>query len=576
MFTMTTKESNFRIISSIFYSYILNNPICRSFMFPVISIMLLAKYTEIIGAEQTEKLSLMIQNGQRNMNIILKFSLVSILIVILVEIHSFIICKAGQLGYRVANRDVFKYFLDLDPQNFDKIGKGEIQNLVNRKSQAVQDMIDVFTLNFFPTFLTLLFSTYSVFNNIGLGVSILINLGVICYAFATIKITEWRNKMRKRLNTAQNKTSNIMIDSLYNYEAIYTYDNKTFEVEKYDKALKNVESNSTELARSMYLLNLTQKGIWCVMTVIIILKACYDGKMIRIEKFTYLISIIGIVMKSMDNLGFMYGKFKTALLNAKLTLIQYEIIKNNSLRTALRLNNELAVRNMSIKKGGKTIFENINFSIKKGEKVAIIGKNGIGKSTLLKALIGLNAYEGDVKIDDLNLSDLSDTSKKNIIAYVPQNAILFDDTVLNNIKYGNRKVYDEDVYAVSKKFGIHDSILRLEKGYFTEVGEQGKKLSGGERQKVLILRAILRGTSIILMDEPTSSLDKQSEMNIISEIVKMKDITVLSIVHNLDLLKAFDRVLVVKDRSNIEEINSNVPICFEDFESCDVKQIKFD
>lgn len=566
---MLKKETNLSIISSIFHSYILNNPICRSFMVPVLSIMIFSKYMEIVGAEQTEKLSLMIQSGHRNFLILFKFSMISIITVILVEVHSFVICKAGQLGYRVANRDAFKYFLELDPQNFDKIGKGEIQNLVNRKSSAVQDMIDVITLNFFPTFLTMLFTTYSVFKSLGIVTAILINIGVICYALATIRITEWRNQMRKRLNMATNKTANIMMDSLYNYEAIYTYDNKNYEIGKYDRSLKNVESNSTELARSMYILNLVQKGIWCVMTIITVFKSCYGNeRLIKIEKFTFLISIIGIIMKSMDNLGFMYGKFKTALINAKISLEHYEEEKNKGYRYSMRLNAAINIRNLTVRKGEKTIFENVNFSIKKGEKIAIIGKNGLGKSTLLKVLVKLNKFEGEIFIDEINFRDLNEIALKCIITYVPQNAILFDETVMDNIKYGNGKIFDEEVYTLSKLLGIHDSFLKLENGYLSNVGEQGKKLSGGERQKVLLLRALLRGSSVILMDEPTASLDKQSELNIINSITSMKDLTVVTIVHNFELLNKFDRVLIIKDKSTIEEMNMEAPIKFEDFGQC--------
>lgn len=524
-------------------------------MLPVILTMIIAKYAEVMGARQTENISKMIKSGTTKTSVLLMYSLICVIGIVLVEIQSFFICRAGQQGYRSANSDTLKYFLDLDPEKFNKLGLGEIQSVVQRRSQAVQDLIDVITLNFFPTFLTILFVSYEVFRNMGWPIVLIINISVLGYGIATIKITEWRNNIRRRLNRAQNKASNLMMDSLHNYETVFSCKSSDFEIEKYNGTLKTVEYCSTEIARSLYLLNLAQKGIWCAMSIVIIFFSCYSSSwQISIEKYTFLIYITGLTMKALDNFGFMYGKYKAATINIACCNVESDSQRIDGHRTAFRLNDQITANNLTITKGAHNILKDANFTVTKGSKVAIIGRNGSGKSTLLKSLVKLVEFEGEVMIDNTRLTELTDSSLKTIIAFISQSAVLFDDTVMGNIKYSNEKTFDEEVIRISKEFKIHDSILKLRSGYLTIVGEQGKLLSGGERQKILILRALLRQPSILLLDEATASLDKRSEDEIFNSLLKREDLTVMAIIHNLELLQLFDRILLVQD-GKIEELN---------------------
>ncbi|KAM0681273.1 hypothetical protein GINT2_000472 [Glugoides intestinalis] len=546
-------EKDRHILSNIFSKYIFHSYVNRAIIFPVIFIMVIAKYTEVICARKIEAVSKMIKLGETNLSILLSYSVVIITSIILVEIQSFAVCKVGRIGYRLASRDTLGYFLELAPEKFGSFGLGEIQNIVGRRSQAVQDLIDVFVLNFLPSFLTMIFVSYEVLKGMGLIVVLIINFSVFFYAIVTINITKWRNKMRKRLNIAQNKSSNIIFDSLSNFDTVFTYKSSDYEMEKYSASLRNVEKHSTEIARSLYLLNLAQKGIWSCMSITIIFLSCYStSPKITIEKFTFLTYITGLIMKTFDNFGFMYGKYKEAMTNAKISEILQDNPKDSGYRTAFRLNHKIMASGITIKKEEHEIIDDANFKIDKGDKIAIIGKNGAGKSTLLKSLIKLNKYSGEISIDNIKYTDLTDASIKNIITFIPQTAVLFEDTVMANIKYGNHKIFDEEVYRASKELGIHDSIMKLQNGYATYVGEQGKLLSGGERQKVLLLRAILRQTSVLLMDESTASLDKPSELKIIDTIVKNTNLTVLAIIHNLSLLKFFNKVFLVKDGKVIE------------------------
>ena len=205
--------------------------------------------------------------------------------------------------------------------------------------------------------------------------------------------------------------------------------------------------------------------------------------------------------------------------------------------------------------------ENINLSVKDGEFVCFVGPSGCGKSTLIKSLVNLIESEGSVKIDGVDTREISDGSYKGLVSYVPQNAILFNETVMTNIKYGNYKICDEEVYRISMSLGIHESIIKLENGYYTNVGEQGKNLSGGERQKILILRCVLRQPQILLMDEATSNLDKLSEMRIMKKILSDEETTIMAIIHNLELLPLFNRILWIHD-GKIEDLQDRDSIDF--------------
>lgn len=560
---MIDSEKDWNIVKNIIYTYIIQSPVNRTLVLPVLITMAIAKYLEVLGASQTKEISRMIKNGQNDFSTIFIYSLVGIAAIVLVEMQSFLICKAGQSGYRKSNLNTYRYFLDLRPEEFGTVGKGEITSTIARKSQAVQDMIDVLTLNFFPTLLTLFFVSLEVFNGLGIDSAIIINICVILYAVVTVRITTWRNSMRKSLIHAQNKASNLLIDGLYNYETIFTYNSEDTELEKYNLSLKNVERHSTDVSRSLYILNLAQRSIWWLMSIVLILISIYRAdQKATTEQFVFLVYIIGVVVKSLDNFGFMYGKLQAAIINAKLTNLTSRSSANDGYRTAYSFDRVLEVKDLNLEVGNKMILNNASFTINYGDKVAIIGKNGSGKTTMLKSLVKLANSKGLIEIDGISVRDITDVSFKQLISYIPQNVVLFDDTVMQNIKYGNSKIYDEEIFRISQELGIHESIIKLEQGYSTRVGEQGKSLSGGERQKVAILRARARNSQILIMDESTSNLDKQSESKIMKSILQDQNTTVLSIIHNMEFLNLFNKILWINE-GTITEVQNVDEIDFE-------------
>jgi len=334
------------------------------------------------------------------------------------------------------------------------------------------------------------------------------------------------------------------------------YNTQDYEALKYDTALRKVETHTTSLESSKYILNFVQKGIWCLLSIAIITAATLGLTVERMntEELAFFIGVIAILIKSLDNFGYMYGKYQQALINMKLVTLSEDDLEGGGCRQIYKFTDKISFRGLTLKSNDKVLVENACFDVKKGEKVAIIGKNGVGKSSLLKSLLKIKPFKiGGIFIDDVSIDEISDESFKSIVSYVSLDPRLFNNTAMYNISYGTSKPFDEDIYRLSKELGLHKDIRALENGYHTQVGEQGTALSGGERQKIIVLRALIRESPILLMDEPTASLDKRAEEKILGQIMKYDDLTVVVIVHNLDILSIFDRILLV-ERNGVREI----------------------
>lgn len=545
---MGMKRSDIDILWEVWSRYVMGVCTTRRMLFPTMLVMVIAKFLEVKVADLYKSISVAIRTGDTIHGILFLYAAIYAFSVITSELQSYFICCAGQTGYRLASKRAYSHYITLQPPAFAKQGKAVMQNNISKKAQAVQDIIDVFTLNFFPTFLTVVFVSISVIRNIGLIPMMLINMAIIIYAISTVKITQRRNLVRIKINNAQNRTSSIQLDGLMNYDTVYAYNNQAYEVHKYDCALERQEVYSTELERSKYVLNLAQRSIWCALSIGIIYMACLGiwVKRITTEDLALFIGIIEVLIRSLNNFGFMYGKYQSALVNMRLV----EIEERGSTGQLLKIpgfTRSIMADGVQIWAKDKVLISNASFSINKGEKVAIVGKNGVGKSSLLKALLRLHpARQGKVYIDGVDMNEVAEDTLRSLITYVPQDAHLFNDSVLYNIKYGAPKASNDEIIQLSKELGLHESISRLGEGYMTLVGEQGSTLSGGEKQKIIVLRALLRKSPILMMDEPTASLDKKAESQIFKQLNRYEDITIAAVVHNLDLLKFFDRILCVE------------------------------
>ncbi|ADM12608.1 ATM1 mitochondrial ABC transporter [Encephalitozoon intestinalis ATCC 50506] len=551
------KVSELQTLSIIVRKYILGIPQARIIVFPVLLSIFAGKYFEVKVASCISYISEGLDLEEVPRSRIIMFLVISLTGIIFTELQGFVFVSAIQYVYRYTLRTTFEYFIRMETEMFESYGSGTIQSIITRKSKAISDFVEVSIQNLFPVVASLTFVGLEVYLKLGVLASFIVALAVAAYGFMTISIALRRNRIRGALNSAENAASNIVYDTLSNHESVMSFNNYCIEVRRYDGKLMEIERFGTNLFRGLYILNMLQKLIFAFLNSSMIALGVYgllsskmDGRVL-----IFYVTTSRILLINLNNLGYTYCRFTEAMLNAREVLSEDYDLKTNENISMVRFGKNIVFKNVRLYYGDKKILNDVNLTIKKGDKVAIVGSNGSGKSTILKTFLRFNRYQGSICIDGISIDAIENGSFRRIIGYVPQNSSLFNETVMYNIKYGNPNVSDYTVVELAKRFNIHDSIMRLEKGYFTNVGEAGRHISGGERQKIIILRALLRRPEILAMDEPTSNLDKEAEIDIIKNIIDFESsVTVMAIVHNLDLLPLFNKVCFV-DRGSVRMID---------------------
>lgn len=543
-----SKMSDAQIVWKIVLEYIWGVPEIRKIIVPSFALVVLANILFIMQSRYLRIISQTVASERYDMRPVLLFGMTLFIYTVINELSSMFLAKTGHIGFRIANKRTYSYFLLLTPEDFRATPKGEMQNIIQRKAEAIRDILDVMTKQIMPLVVQLTICCTNIITVIGMVAAFILLVSVVIYCVITVRITEWRNKLRVKVNYNLDTSQNQLNDGLGNYETIFTTGTEEYEARKYERCLAKTQNNEIILTRSMYLLNAAQGSVWAIQLFSLLLVLCIIMKSLKAEDLSYMLPIINMFQKSLFNFGFMYGKFKTGAINIRKTDLPSRLKKTTGHKNLFAMKEQLSVYDLTYGYKNRLVLDQASFHVMKGDKVAIVGRNGSGKSTLLKSLTKFNSSEAQIFIDQVNCEDLADENYRSLVSYVPQSASLFNESVMYNIKYGNINVYDEQVYKAAMILGVHDSIKKLEFGYNTMCGENGSALSGGERQKIAILRAFLKNSSILLLDEPTASIDKEAEESIMRTLLSTPDTTVLAIVHNIDLLPLFNKVLLVEDK----------------------------
>ncbi|MEN9783435.1 MAG: hypothetical protein RJA24_778 [Pseudomonadota bacterium] len=384
---------------------------------------------------------------------------------------------------------------------------------------------------------------------------------VIVYIAFTIGITEWRTAIRKRANELDSKANTRAIDSLLNYETVKYFNNEDFEARRYDDSLQRYEVMAVRNEASLGLLNVGQAAIIAVAaTALMVL--CAQGVVARELSIGDLVLVNGLLIQlyiPLNFLGMAYREIKQALVDMER---MFGLLEQNrevdDAPDALDLpDGPAAVRFDAVDFGydpRRQILHGMSFEIPPAAKVAVVGSSGAGKSTLARLLYRFyDVTGGSVSISGIDLRKLKQTSVRGAIAIVPQDTVLFNDTIHYNIQYGRPTASQDEAIAAAKAAHIHDFILSLPDGYNTMVGERGLKLSGGEKQRVAIARAILKNPRIMIFDEATSALDSRTEQAIQRELNAIaQGRTTLVIAHRLSTVMDADEILVLEQGRIIE------------------------
>lgn len=474
------------------------------------------------------------------------------------ELRNAVFAKVAQHSIRKIAKNVFLHLHNLDLSFHLSRQTGALSKTIDRGSRGINFILSAMVFNIVPT----IFELALVSTVLGLkcgGPFAGIALGCVgIYAAFTFAITQWRTKFRVYMNQAENEAGNKAIDSLINYETVKYFNNEKYEAERYDNVLKRYEEASLKTSTSLALLNFGQHAIFsAALSAIMILaaKEIVKGNMTVGD----LVMVNGLLFQLSIPLGFLgsvYREVRQALIDMQVmfTLMTMDAkIKNKDQAHFLHVtpqNSEIKFENVSFDYGpGKEVLKNLSLTIPAGKKIAIVGGSGSGKSTLVRLLFRF--YEpnaGRVMIANQDIKDVDLDTLRKSISIVPQDSVLFHDTIMYNLHYGNLKASKEEVINAAKMAEIHESILKWPKGYETQVGERGLKLSGGEKQRVAIARAILKNSPILIFDEATSSLDSITEHNILRALKRATEgRTSICIAHRLSTIMDADEILVLKD-----------------------------
>ena len=492
--------------------------------------------------------------------IIISYGLVRIASFAFNEIRDALFSKVSQNAIRRVSLKVFKHlhFLSLDFHLSRQTGG--LNRFIDRGTKGIDFLLRYVLFNVVPTFIELVLVIFILLTLYGFEYAIITFITISIYVILTFTITQWRLQFRKDMNLADNAASTKMIDSLLNFETVKYFNNENHEFKRLDESLEKYENAANKNRTSLSLLNISQTFVIMIGITLMLVLTVFgiQNKTITVGGFVVINAYMLQLYQPLNFLGTIYREIRQSLVDMEnmFNLLKEKNNIDDSGSEHLNNNNaEIIFNNIFFGYENKrTIIKNISFSIPEGKSLAIVGPTGAGKSTISKLLFRFyDPDSGEILINKKNIKKYKQNSLRQMIGVVPQDTVLFNDTIFYNISYGLIDSSEEDVINAAKIAGIHDFIQSIPNKYNTIVGERGLKLSGGEKQRVAIARAILKNPSILFFDEATSALDTNTEKEINKNLNKISQgKTTLIIAHRLSTVSNADKIIVI-DKGNIIE-----------------------
>ena len=478
-----------------------------------------------------------------------------------VAIRDALFSKVSQHSIRQISLKMFEHLHNLSLQFHLNRQTGALAKYIDRGTKGIDFLLRYVLFNVVPTFFEIFLVAAILFYLYGFWYAFVTLITIGLYSFLTFQITEWRNEFRKRMNKSDNEVSTKMIDSLLNFETVKYFNNEIYESNRLDKSLKDYELAANQSRHSLSLLNIAQTFIIMLGITIMLVMSAYGIRNgdISIGGFVVINAYMLQLYQPLNFLGSVYREIRQALTDMENMFSLLDVSPSSKIDLENLPNSNLAeirFENVSFDYDvRRTIINNITFKVPDGKKVAIVGPTGAGKSTISRLLFKFyNPKKGNIYINDTNINKISQESLRKIIGVVPQDTVLFNDTIYYNIAYGNTDSTKEEIISAAKNADIHNFINILPDGYETIVGERGLKLSGGEKQRVAIARTILKNPRIFFFDEATSALDTSTEKEIQKNLEKIsKNKTTLVIAHRLSTAASADNIIVLDKGVVIEE-----------------------
>lgn len=480
------------------------------------------------------------------------------------ELRDAVFAKVTQRAIRRIANKVFAHLHTLSLRFHLERQTGGVSRDIERGSRGISFLMNFMLFNILPTLLEISLVMAILISKYNIWFAIIIFSTLFAYITLTLVVTEWRMIFRRTMNNMDSKANTQAIDSLLNYETVKYFGNETWEAKRYDEHMKTWETAAIRNQLSLSSLNAGQSAIIAIGVTLLMLLAADEvikgtmtlGDLVLVNAF-----MLQLYMP-LHFLGFVYREIKHSLADMEKMfglLSENKEIEDKPTARTLNLENA-AIRFSHVNFGyesNRQILFDITFDIPAGHNIAVVGHSGSGKSTLSRLLFRFyDVNSGGILINNQDIRDITQQSLRAAIGIVPQDTVLFNDSIYYNIAYGNPTATQEEVYAAAKSAHIHEFIESLPEQYETVVGERGLKLSGGEKQRVAIARTILKNPEILIFDEATSALDSNSEKLIQAELKRIAtNRTTLTIAHRLSTVSDADQILVMDQGRIIERGN---------------------
>ncbi|WP_188850332.1 ABCB family ABC transporter ATP-binding protein/permease [Aureimonas glaciei] len=477
------------------------------------------------------------------------------------QLRDALFASVGQYAVRQLAFRTFNHMHKLSLRFHLERRTGGLSRIIERGTKGIETIVRFTILNTAPTILE--FGLTAAIFGVSYGISYLLVIAatVWLYSWFTIKASDWRITIRREMNDSDNEANTKAIDSLLNFETVKYFGNETMEAERFDRSMARYEKAATQTWTSLGWLNFGQGVIFAVgMGVTMVMSALeVQAGTQTLGDFVFINAMLMQLSIPLNFIGFIYREIRQGLTDIEQMFALLEVeeeVKDRPGAVALKVTDG-AIRFENVRFNydpAREILKGISFEVPPGKSVAIVGPSGAGKSTISRLLFRFyDLTSGRITIDGQDISEVTQASVRAAIGIVPQDTVLFNDTIAYNVRYGRMDATDADVRRAAELAQVAGFIDVLPEGFDTMVGERGLKLSGGEKQRVAIARTILKAPPILILDEATSALDTHTEQEIQSALdLVSQERTTLTIAHRLSTIINADEIIVLKAGTIVE------------------------